>query len=75
MVNCEKNSSNELKKNLLKITEKMPKNEALAFIDRYKDGIKYKDKLEKARKTESIGEVIKKIMSGAPRKRVEGSHG
>ena len=49
-----------IKNKIHKIVEKMSKNEALDFIDKYKDFIKKRDAIRKRNKVETIGEILKK---------------
>ena len=60
-----KNSSSVAKEKLLKITEKMPKNEALDLIDVYKDSVKKQDAARKRNKVDSIGDITSRML---PRK-------
>jgi len=52
---------NDLKERLLKAVEGLSKNEALDFLDRYKDSIKYKS-AHKGRQPTHIKRTIEKVI-------------
>ena len=58
MTTYEKNWKKGLKRRISKITEKMPPSEALKFIDRYKDMVKQKHRIERQKHIKSIGEIL-----------------
>lgn len=50
-----------IKDRLYEITKNMPKDEALAFLDRYKDNLKYHSSSEKRSEATRIDKIIKDL--------------
>ena len=52
----------KMKEKLYELVKNMPKNEALKFIDTYKDDIKKRGMVKKPDKITTMKETVKKIM-------------